>query len=107
MVKMYPKLFHFIGYHAVRRDHPLDLLIEPVPINLPNVKSPVVGIACGRAHTVILSEKDGVFTLGHNGYGQCGRPIIENEDYHRERTAHRIKCEEKFSNIVCGQDHRY
>jgi alpha-tubulin suppressor-like RCC1 family protein len=66
-----------IGYHSVRKDHPLELLIEPVPIHLPNVKSAVIGVACGRAHSVVLTEKDGAFSLGHNGYGQCGRLIME------------------------------
>ena len=96
-----------IGYHSVRKDHPLELLIEPVPIHLPNVKSAVTGVACGRAHTVVVTEKDGAFSLGHNGYGQCGRPIIENEDYNKQSMAHRFRSNEKFVQAVCGQDHRF
>ena len=83
------------------------MLIQPVPINLPNIYSPVIGVDCGRAHTVVLTAKDGVFTLGHNGYGQCGRKIIEGEDYQRQATVHRIKTEEEFTGVVCGQDHTY
>lgn len=83
------------------------MLIEPVPINLPNAKSPVIDIACGRAHTVVLTEREGAFTLGHNGYGQCGRPIVENEDYQRRSLVHQIKSDVKFTQVVCGQDHRY
>lgn len=97
----------FIGYHAVRRDKPLEMLVQPVPISLPNLSSSVTGIDCGRAHTVVTTAKDGVFTLGHNGYGQCGRKIIECEDYQRQSTVHRIKTEEEFTGVVCGQDHTY
>ena len=97
---------HFLtGYHAVRKDHPLELIIEPVPIHLPNLKSSVTGVACGRAHTVLLTEKDGVLTLGHNGYGQCGRHIVENEDYQRQSTVHQILIDAKIDQISCGQDH--
>ena len=91
----------------MRKDHPLELLIEPVPIHLPNVKSAVIGVACGRAHSVVLTEKDGAFSLGHNGYGQCGRLIIENEDYQKQSMAHRFRSDEKFVQVVCGQDHRF
>ena len=91
----------------MRKDHPLELLVEPVPIHLPNVSSSVIGVACGRAHTIVLTEKDGAFSFGHNGYGQCGRPIIENEDYQKQSMAHRFRSDEKFVQVVCGQDHRF
>lgn len=28
----------------------------------------------------------GIATFGNNSYGQCGRPIIENEDYFGNRS---------------------
>lgn len=83
----------------------MELIAEPVPIHLPNIKSNVSGVACGRAHTVILTEKDGALTLGHNGYGQCGRHIVENEDYQRQSTVHNIRIDAKISKVACGQDH--
>lgn len=94
-----------IGYHAVRKDHPLELVVEPVPIHLPNIKSSITGIACGRAHTLVLTEKAGVLTLGNNAYGQCGRHIIEDEDYQRQSTVHQIVINDKISQVYCGQDH--
>lgn len=96
---------HILGYHCVRKDHPLELIAEPVPIHLPNVKSSITGVACGRAHTLVLTEKSDVLTLGHNGYGQCGRHIVENEDYQRQSTVHKITIDAKISQVVCGQDH--
>lgn len=94
-----------LGYHAVRKDHPLELIVEPVPIHLPNITSPITAVSCGRAHTVVLTERDGIYTLGHNGYGQCGRHIIQDEDYQRQATTHQIRTEEKFVDVICGQDH--
>jgi alpha-tubulin suppressor-like RCC1 family protein len=32
-------------------------------------------VACGEYHTIIISERNEIFTAGHNHYGQCG--IIE------------------------------
>ncbi len=52
--------------------------------------------------------------LGNNAYGQCGRPIIEHEDYFNNRVVHKVKgpwsdeaeSEERLEDIYCGQDHR-
>jgi alpha-tubulin suppressor-like RCC1 family protein len=96
---------NILGYHSVRKDHPLELIVEPVPIHLPHDKTSVAGVACGRAHTLVLTGKSEVLTLGHNGYGQCGRHIVENEDYQRQSTVHTIRIDEKISQVACGQDH--
>ncbi len=96
---------YILGYHSVRKDHPLELIVEPVPIHLPHDKTSVAGVACGRAHTLVLTGKSEVLTLGHNGYGQCGRHIVENEDYQRQSTVHTIQIDEKISQVACGQDH--
>jgi len=93
-----------IGCHTINKGRPLELLIEPVPIHLP-INDTIATAACGRAHTVILTNTGDAFTLGHNGYGQCGRMLIENEDYRRQSTVHKIKIDEKINQIECGQDH--
>ena len=52
-----------------------------------------------------------VFSLGNNAYGQCGRNIIENEDYLKSRIIHKIEIgdmekDDKIIDITCGMDHR-
>lgn len=104
-----------IGYHKHngKTNKPLELLLYPAPIELPR-QSPgeihrVVKVECGRAHTVVLTEKGIVFTLGNNSYGQCARTIIEDENYLGSQVINRLKPE-TFDNkiimdIMCGQDH--
>jgi len=96
-----------IGYHAPHRGHPLEFLIEPAPISLP-LKSPnstkVKQVACGRAHSLVLTDKEGVFSLGNNAYGQCGRPVIENEDYKHNPRVEQIHIEKNIEQVICGQD---
>jgi len=96
-----------IGYHDPRKGHPLGLILATVPIQLP-LKQPnakIKAVAAGRAHTLVLTNTDGVFALGNNSYGQCGRTIIENEDYSKLRNANNIVLDENISKIICGQDH--
>ncbi|KAK3912656.1 RCC1-like G exchanging factor-like protein [Frankliniella fusca] len=97
-----------IGYHAPRRDHPLAILLNPAPIEIPfkDVKSKVTGLAAGRAHLLVLTD-EGVFTLGNNAYGQCGRPVIEDEKYMGSRNIHCIRdvFGAKIRSVACGQDH--
>lgn len=99
------------GYHDPRRDNPLCLVLAPVPVYIP-YKSPktveILQLSAGRAHCAILST-EGVHFLGHNAYGQCGRPIVENEDYIRNKVpSQAIRLgNEKIVSVCCGQDHRY
>lgn len=97
-----------IGYHAIRAGHPLSLLLNPAPINIPfkNKKARVKGLAAGRAHLLVLTD-EGVFSLGNNAYGQCGRPVIEDENYSGSRIVHHIVNlpVEKIRSVACGQDH--
>ena len=67
----------------------------------------VLGLAAGRAHLLILTN-EGLFTLGNNGYGQCGRPVIENEDYTQSKVIHHIPNVkgEQITGVTAGQDHR-
>lgn len=42
-------------------DHPLETVIQPVPIALPLFKMDTLAtkVGCGRAHTVVLTDKEG------------------------------------------------
>jgi len=86
----------------------LGLILATVPIQLP-LKQPntkIKAVAAGRAHTLVLTNTDGVYALGNNSYGQCGRTIIENEDYSKLGNVNNITLDEDISKINCGQDHR-
>lgn len=86
----------------------LDVVTSPMPINLPlkNSTAEVISIAAGRAHLLILTN-EGLFTLGNNGYGQCGRPIIINENYNRSNAVHHIPSirGNQITAVTAGQDH--
>lgn len=98
-----------IGYHAIREGKPLGIIFFPQPINLPlkNANSKILKLAAGRAHLLVLTE-EGLFLLGNNGYGQCGRRIIPDEDYAMSNYIKHIKKldQKKIVDIHCGQDHR-
>ncbi|XP_013187025.1 RCC1-like G exchanging factor-like protein [Amyelois transitella] len=98
-----------IGYHAPRVGHPLELLLSPAPIYIPykSLETKIIGIDAGRAHTVILTDTEGVYTLGNNAYGQCGRKINPNEEYRGSMLSHNIRTlgKEKIASVCCGQDH--
>jgi len=95
-----------IGYHERSRGKPLEIIIQPSDIKIPfpsGVK--VKKVSAGRAHTLVLGSNGDILTLGNNAYGQAGRPIIENEDYIRNRLINQIKLEHKIIDLVAGQDH--
>lgn len=99
-----------IGYHDVREGKPLEILFYPKPIALPfkdPPKSEIIKLSAGRAHSLILTN-EGLFLLGNNAYGQCGRPIIQDEDYSKSNYIHHIIDIDgkKIVDIECGQDHR-
>lgn len=104
-----------IGFHkhGGETNRPIELVIYPAPINLPKTtndeKIQIIKCAAGRAHLLALSETGVVYSLGNNSYGQCGRKVIENEDYMGNQTIHRIENlaeNDKIISIECGQDHR-
>lgn len=88
------------------------MVFVPRPINLPllreNASTKVMGMAAGRAHLLILTT-EGLLTLGNNAYGQCGRPIILNENYEKNKVVHHIPNIKghKITAVAAGQDHRY
>lgn len=102
-----------VGFHKHPgiTNRPMELMIYPAPIPLPKrseeCKIHIKNVAAGRAHLLALSEDGVVFALGNNAYGQCGRPVLENEDYAANRIPHRIEGlnGRKIVGITCGQDH--
>uniref|UniRef100_T1J6W7 RCC1-like G exchanging factor-like protein n=1 Tax=Strigamia maritima TaxID=126957 RepID=T1J6W7_STRMM len=99
-----------IGVHEVRKGHPFEFVLSPLPIAVPLLnpsETKVLQVACGRAHTLILTDKEGIFSLGNNSFGQCGRPIVHKEDYRANPTIHKVRGldDVTIKKIVCGQDH--
>lgn len=102
-----------IGYHkhSGETNNPIDLIIYPVPIELPKRSSTeeivIEKCAAGRAHCLALSSAGAVYSIGNNAYGQCGRPIIEDEKYSGSALIHRINSLDnlRIKDISCGQDH--
>uniref|UniRef100_A0A3B3ZX42 RCC1-like domain-containing protein n=1 Tax=Periophthalmus magnuspinnatus TaxID=409849 RepID=A0A3B3ZX42_9GOBI len=86
-----------------------EYVLEPSPVALP-LSSPlqtrVLQVACGRAHSLVLTDQEGVFSLGNNVFGQCGRPIVEEEVYSDSHIIHKIQgFSGKVVQVSCGQDH--
>ncbi|KHJ47571.1 regulator of condensation [Trichuris suis] len=104
-------VYHQLGFHPhnISPEQGVQYLIEPRQISLP-LRFPdstkVTHVACGKAHTVIATDNEGVYSLGSNEYGQCGRSIIENEDYTRSSISHKIDgLPSDVTEVVCGMDH--
>lgn len=94
-----------IGYHASRPGFPLEIVNNPAPISLPS-KKPIRAVACGRSHSLFLSESGEVFALGNNSFGQCGRPIQEKEVYFGSKLVTKIQdLPPGIEQISAGQDH--
>ncbi|XP_076290972.1 RCC1-like G exchanging factor-like protein [Lasioglossum baleicum] len=97
-----------LGFNNLDRKFPNDLIIDPRPIILPlkESSSRVIDIAAGRAHLLVLTN-EGLFTLGNNAYGQCGRPIISNEEYNKSKVVHHISDikGKRIKAVTAGQDH--
>ncbi|XP_071627964.1 RCC1-like G exchanging factor-like protein isoform X3 [Temnothorax longispinosus] len=85
-----------------------NMVFIPKPITLPlqDISTKVIGMAAGRAHLLILTT-EGLFTLGNNAYGQCGRPIILSENYEKSMVVHCIPDvkRNKIIAVTAGQDH--
>ncbi|XP_053983627.1 RCC1-like G exchanging factor-like protein [Hylaeus volcanicus] len=97
-----------LGFNEKDRKFPNDLIVEPRPIPLPlkNSSADIIDMAAGRAHLLVLTN-EGLFTLGNNAYGQCGRPIITDENYNKSRVVHHIPDIKgnKIKAVSAGQDH--
>ena len=96
-----------IGIHKTANEA-LKFLIQPglvhLPLNKPyDVK--IQNVACGRAHSIVMTN-EGIFSFGNNSYGQCGRNIIENEEYFgNPAVIQKIQIETEINDVKCGQDH--
>ncbi|XP_036071082.1 RCC1-like G exchanging factor-like protein isoform X4 [Oryzias melastigma] len=100
-----------LGFQRTQRsrNHSYHYVLEPSLVALP-LKEPlqtrVVQVACGRAHSLILTDREGVFSLGNNAYGQCGRRIVPDEVYSDSHVIHRIEgFSDRVVQVSCGQDH--
>lgn len=86
------------------------MLFYPKPIYLP-LKDPenskVLKLSAGRAHVLVLTD-EGIFALGNNSFGQCGREIVLDENYIMSNYINHIENinGNKIIDIECGQDHR-
>ncbi|KAM8897302.1 RCC1-like G exchanging factor-like protein isoform 2-T4 [Spinachia spinachia] len=91
------------------RNQSYDYVLEPSPVALPLVeplRTKVVQVACGRAHSLILTDQEGVFSMGNNAYGQCGRRIVEDEVYSGSHLIHKMEgFDSRVTQVACGQDH--
>ncbi|GLV43021.1 uncharacterized protein CBL_13618 [Carabus blaptoides fortunei] len=98
-----------IGYHVSNTGSSPETLLYPMPISIPfqnEKESTILQLDAGRAHVLVLTS-EGLFTLGNNAYGQCGRKIIDDEKYSTSSVIHHIPHfnGEKIVGVQCGQDH--
>ncbi|MBN3325406.1 RCC1L protein, partial [Atractosteus spatula] len=86
-----------------------EYVLEPSPVALPLHRpqaTRVLQVACGRAHSLVLTDNEGVFSLGNNAYGQCGRKVVQDEVYSGSHVVHRIQgFDSRVIQVACGQDH--
>ncbi|KAM6466404.1 RCC1-like G exchanging factor-like protein isoform 2-T2 [Liasis olivaceus] len=100
-----------IGFHRSKGDRSkgYEYVLEPSPVPLPLAKpqqSRVLQVSCGRAHSLVLTDAEGVFSMGNNAYGQCGRKVIEGEIYSESQIINRLQgFEDRVVQVACGQDH--
>ena len=52
-----------------------------------------------------MTSDGSAYTLGNNAYGQCGRQVLEGEDYSSNATVHRVSLDASVRSVTCGQDH--
>ncbi|NP_001006212.2 RCC1-like G exchanging factor-like protein [Gallus gallus] len=100
-----------LGFQRSIRDRTkgYEYVLEPSPIPLPlekPQKTRVLQVSCGRAHSLVLTDSEGVFTMGNNSYGQCGRKVVEDEIYSESHLIHQLNdFDSRVVQVVCGQDH--
>lgn len=106
-----------VGVHQVAKSDYLKYVIQPARIDLPftleqSASLRILDVACGRAHSVVLTNH-GIVTFGNNSYGQCARPIVDNEEYSAnpavvQEVSKHVELESGDDQVVAvkaGQDH--
>jgi alpha-tubulin suppressor-like RCC1 family protein len=85
----------------------LDTLLEAGHMPLPlEPGERVLRLAAGRAHSLVCTSAGRVLALGDNAHGQCGRPVVEGEDYGARRPVFAMDTGgEEVAGVVAGQDH--
>lgn len=100
-----------LGFQRTQHDRhkSYDYVLEASPVSLPLVnpqETRVLQVSCGRAHSLVLTDSEGVFSMGNNAYGQCGRKIVEDEVYSGSHVVHKIEgFDSRVTQVACGQDH--
>uniref|UniRef100_H0XSC7 RCC1-like G exchanging factor-like protein n=2 Tax=Otolemur garnettii TaxID=30611 RepID=H0XSC7_OTOGA len=100
-----------LGFQRSRKDKTrgYEYVLEPSPIPLPldrPQETRVLQVSCGRAHSLVLTDSEGVFSMGNNSYGQCGRKVVEDEIYSESHKIHRMQdFDGQVVQVACGQDH--
>lgn len=105
-----------IGVHQAKNGEYFKYILQPVPIQLSldrkiNEKFRINDLTCGRSHSIVLTNH-GIFTFGNNSYGQCARPIIEDEEFFGNRGVIQniskylqIDPTDSVVSVKAGQDH--
>lgn len=81
------------------KDPPRVAPLAPQVLQLPSA-SPVVQVACGLHHTVVLTLAGEVFTFGSNQYGQLG-----SGDLQAVTGAIRVQVQGAISQVAAGSNH--
>ncbi|XP_006623657.1 X-linked retinitis pigmentosa GTPase regulator-like isoform X2 [Apis dorsata] len=76
--------------------------IMPKQMQLP---SPVIYVACGGHHTLILTENDNLYCTGSNSSGQLGLGTNVTELHTPKLLPQNALKNEKISRISCGESH--
>lgn len=100
-----------LGFQRSQHDRlqSYEYVLEPSPVALPlsrPLQTRVLQVSCGRAHSLVLTDREGVFSFGNNSYGQCGRPVVEDEVYSGSHIIHQLQgFSGQVVQVACGQDH--
>lgn len=100
-----------LGFQRTQHDKSksYDYVLEASPVSLPLLnpqETRVLQVSCGRAHSLVLTDSEGVFSMGNNTFGQCGRKIVEDEVYSGSHVVHKIEgFDSRVIQVACGQDH--
>ncbi|KAA0186758.1 hypothetical protein HAZT_HAZT009775 [Hyalella azteca] len=77
-----------LGIQRTKKGKDITIVPEPVPIELGLQQGDaVIKVSCGRAHTLALAKSGAVYGVGCNSFGQCGRPVVPDEDVSWRRSA--------------------